>query len=111
MQGHVDGTGEIVAMDPEGDSLWVKVRAAPELLRYVVPKGFITVDGASLTVVRVYEEDNCFDFMLVAYTQEKVVTAMKKVGDKVNLEVDILGKYVEKLLKGGIGLGVSASSS
>ncbi|PKA60657.1 B3 domain-containing protein [Apostasia shenzhenica] len=102
VQGHVDGTGEIVKFEPEGDSLWVKVRTSPELLRYIVPKGFITVDGTSLTVVRVYEDENCFDFMLVAYTQQKVVIPMKKVGDKVNLEVDILGKYVEKILKSGL---------
>ncbi|KAJ0986153.1 hypothetical protein J5N97_004509 [Dioscorea zingiberensis] len=111
VQGHVDGTGEIVSMVPEGDSLWVKVQAAPEILRYVVPKGFITVDGTSLTVVRVYEEECCFDFMLVAYTQQKVVVPLKKVGEKVNLEVDILGKYVEKLLKCGIGAGEDVGSS
>lgn len=111
VQGHVDGTGEIVSVKPEGDSLWVKVRAPPELLRYVVPKGFITVDGTSLTVVGVYEEEGCFDFMLVAYTQLKVVIPLKQVGDKVNLEVDILGKYVEKLLKSGIAPDGSVSSS
>ncbi|KAG0498440.1 hypothetical protein HPP92_003131 [Vanilla planifolia] len=103
VQGHVDGTGEIVMFQSEGDSLWVKVKTSPELLRYVVPKGFVAVDGTSLTVVGVYDEENCFDFMLVAYTQQKVVIPMKKVGDKVNLEVDILGKYVEKLLKSGTG--------
>ncbi|KAL0905690.1 hypothetical protein M5K25_024130 [Dendrobium thyrsiflorum] len=102
VQGHVDGTGEIVKFELEGDSIWVKVKTSPELLRYIVPKGFITVDGTSLTVVQVYDEDDCFDFMLVAYTQQKVAIPKKKVGDKVNLEVDILGKYVEKLLRGGI---------
>ncbi|XP_039115762.1 riboflavin synthase [Dioscorea cayenensis subsp. rotundata] len=111
VQGHVDGTGEIVSMVPEGDSLWVKVRAPPEIVRYVVPKGFITVDGTSLTVVGVYDEECCFDFMLVAYTQQKVVIPLKKVGEKVNLEVDILGKYVEKLLKCGIGAGEDAGLS
>ncbi|XP_008806202.2 riboflavin synthase [Phoenix dactylifera] len=111
VQGHVDGTGEIVSMEPEGDSVWVKVKAPPELLRLVVPKGFITVDGTSLTVVSVYEEEKCFDFMLVVYTQQKVVIPLKKVGDKVNLEVDILGKYIEKLLKSGIGSAASVSFS
>ncbi|ONK69162.1 uncharacterized protein A4U43_C05F19990 [Asparagus officinalis] len=102
VQGHVDCTGEIVSVRPEGDSLWVKVRVeSADVMRYIVPKGFITVDGASLTVVGVYEEEGCFDFMLVAYTQMKVVIPTKKVGDKVNLEVDILGKYVDKLLKSG----------
>lgn len=98
VQGHVDGTGEIVALEPEGDSLWVKIKTVPEVLKYIVPKGFIAVDGTSLTVVKVFEEEGCFNFMLVAYTQQKVVIAMKKVGQKVNLEVDILGKYVERLL-------------
>ncbi|KAK9285095.1 hypothetical protein L1049_024280 [Liquidambar formosana] len=101
VQGHVDGTGEIVALEPEGDSLWVKVRTAPELLKYIVPKGFIAVDGTSLTVVDVFDEEECFNFMLVAYTQRKVVIPLKKVGQKVNLEVDILGKYVERLLSSG----------
>lgn len=101
VQGHVDGTGEIVSMEAEEDSLWVKVKAAKEVLKYVVPKGFIAVDGTSLTVVDVFDEEDCFNFMLVAYTQQKVVIPLKKVGQKVNLEVDILGKYVERLLSSG----------
>ncbi|KAJ7948309.1 riboflavin synthase [Quillaja saponaria] len=101
VQGHVDGTGEIVSMDQEGDSLWVKVKTEKELLKYVVPKGFIAVDGTSLTVVDVFEEEGCFNFMLVAYTQQNVVIPLKKIGQKVNLEVDILGKYVERLLSSG----------
>ncbi|OAY82435.1 Riboflavin synthase [Ananas comosus] len=101
VQGHVDGTGEIAGFSSEGDSLWVRVRAPRDLLRLIVPKGFIAVDGTSLTVVGVDDDDGSFDFMLVAYTQQKVVIPTKKVGDKVNLEVDILGKYVEKLLRAG----------
>ncbi|KAG6388364.1 hypothetical protein SASPL_149789 [Salvia splendens] len=100
-RGHVDGTGEIVELRPEGDSLWVKVKVGREILRYIVPKGFIAVDGTSLTVVDVFDDEGCFNFMLVAYTQQKVVIALKKVGQKVNLEVDILGKYVERLLGSG----------
>lgn len=101
VQGHVDGTGEIVGKDVEGDSLWIKVKVDKRLLKYVVPKGFIAVDGTSLTVVDVFEEELCFNFMLVAYTQQKVVVPLKEVGQKVNLEVDILGKYVERLLSSG----------
>lgn len=101
VQGHVDGTGEIVSMEAEQDALWVKVKAAKELLKYVVPKGFIAVDGTSLTVVDVFDEEDCFNLMLVAYTQQKIVIPLKKVGQKVNLEVDILGKYVERLLSSG----------
>lgn len=100
VQGHVDGTGEIAAFRPEGDSIWVTVRAPPEILRLLVPKGFVAVDGTSLTVVNVNEEEGWFDFMLVRYTQDNVVLPRKKVGDKVNLEADILGKYVVKLLAG-----------
>jgi riboflavin synthase len=100
VQGHVDGTGQIAAFRPEGDSVWVTVRAPPEILRLLVPKGFVAVDGTSLTVVNVDEDGGWFDFMLVRYTQDNVVLPKKKVGDKVNLEADILGKYVVKLLAG-----------
>ncbi|KAL6001982.1 hypothetical protein ACLOJK_040546 [Asimina triloba] len=99
--GHVDGTGEIVSVVPEGDSLWVKVKTLPELLKFIVPKGFIAMDGTSVTVVNVFEEEDCFDFMLVAYTQQQVVIPLKKVGQKVNLEIDILGKYVARFLRSG----------
>ncbi|XP_062167546.1 riboflavin synthase-like [Alnus glutinosa] len=109
VQGHVDGTGEIVAKEPEGDSLWVKVKAGRDLLRYIVPKGFIAVDGTSLTVVDVFDEEECFNFMLVAYTQQNVVIPSKNVGQKVNLEVDILGKYVERLLSSGFVDSIRAS--
>ena len=102
VQGHVDGTGEIAAFRPDGDSLWVTVRAPPEILRLLVPKGFVAVDGTSLTVVSVDDEGGWFDFMLVRYTQDNIVLPTKKVGDKVNLEADILGKYVEKLLAGRV---------
>ncbi|KAI4363831.1 hypothetical protein MLD38_019999 [Melastoma candidum] len=102
VQGHVDGTGVIVGKDREGDSLWVKVRVEDVgLMKYIVPKGFVAVDGTSLTVCEVSDEEGWFNFMLVRYTQEKVVIANKAIGEKVNLEVDILGKYVERLLKSG----------
>lgn len=109
VQGHVDGTGEIVGMEVEGDSLWIKVKTKPEILKYIVPKGFIAVDGTSLTVVKVFDEEGCFNFMLVEYTQQNVVIPLKKVGQKVNLEVDILGKYVERLLSSGF-VGAMKSS-
>ncbi|KAF4363642.1 hypothetical protein G4B88_021759 [Cannabis sativa] len=65
-------------MEPEGDSLWIKVKASKEILKYVVPKGFITVDGTSLTVVDVFDDESCFNFMLVSYTQQKVVIPLKR---------------------------------
>lgn len=96
VQGHVDGTGVIRSFHPEGDSLWVTVEAEPALLRYIVPKGYIAVDGASLTVVDVLPD--AFTFMLVAYTQQHITLPRKRVGSRVNLEVDVLAKYVEKFL-------------
>jgi riboflavin synthase len=97
VQGHVDGTGEVRAFRPDGDSLWVTVGAAPGLLRYIVPKGFIAVDGVSLTVVDVFPD--AFTFMLVAYTQQHITLPRKPTDSRVNLEVDILGKYVEKFME------------
>ncbi len=96
VQGHVDGTGVVRAFRPEGDSLWVTVDADPQLLRYIVPKGYIAVDGVSLTVVEVFPET--FTFMLVDYTQQHITLPRKPLGSRVNLEVDVLGKYVEKFL-------------
>eukprot|EP00455_Lapot_gusevi_P055628 TRINITY_DN9065_c0_g1_i1.p1 TRINITY_DN9065_c0_g1~~TRINITY_DN9065_c0_g1_i1.p1 ORF type:complete len:240 (+),score=72.10 TRINITY_DN9065_c0_g1_i1:88-807(+) len=96
VQGHVDGTGVISNFRPDGDSLFVTITAAPKLVKYVVRKGYIAVDGTSLTVVDVGAD--WFSFMLVAYTQQKIVVPKKQVGDRVNLEVDIMGKYIEKFL-------------
>ena len=98
VQGHVDGTGVIMEMSPEDESLWVKVEASEELLRYIVPKGFISVDGVSLTVVNVFP--NAFNFMLISYSQKHVILPRKTVGELVNLEVDMLGKYVERFVEG-----------
>lgn len=96
VQGHVDCTGTILSKDLEGESLWVKVAAPPELMRFVVPKGFIAVDGTSLTVCEVNSAEGWFTFMLVSFTQAKIVVPLKGVGDQVNLEADVFGKYVER---------------
>ncbi|KAK9005862.1 hypothetical protein V6N11_043282 [Hibiscus sabdariffa] len=109
VQGHVDGTGVIVGKEAEKDSLWIKVKADKHLLNYVVPKGFIAVDGTSLTVVDVFKEELCFNFMLVDYTQHNVVISLKEVGQKVNLEVDILGKYVQRILSSGFVDSIKSS--
>ncbi|GAU50908.1 hypothetical protein TSUD_91600 [Trifolium subterraneum] len=103
-------TGESRKGGYSGDSLWVKIRVEKEFLKYIVPKGFIAVDGTSLTVVHVFDDECCFDFMLVAYTQNKIVVPLKKVGQKVNLEVDILGKYVERLLSSGFVPNIASNS-
>jgi riboflavin synthase len=96
VQGHVDATGVIRAIEPDRDALRVTIGAPPALMRYVVPKGFIAVDGASLTVVNAGADR--FDLTLVAYSREKLTLARKPIGARVNLEVDILAKYVERLV-------------
>ena len=99
VQGHVDDIGIIEELRPDGDSLWVRVRPPARLMPYIVPKGFIAIDGTSLTVCNVNAAEGWFDFMLIAFTQQKVVIPKKAVGDAVNLEVDVLAKYVEQGLK------------
>lgn len=96
VQGHVDGTGAIRDFRPDGDSLWMSVAAPAALMRYIVPKGFIAVNGASLTVV--HAGADWFDVALIAYSQEKLALPRKGPGARVNLEVDILAKYVERLM-------------
>ena len=95
--GHIDGTGTIRSMQPEGNAVLVTISAAPELLRYVVEKGSIAIDGISLTVARVDSET--FSVSIIPHTQSNTILADRKVGDRVNLETDIIGKYVEKLLQ------------
>ena len=96
VQGHVDGTGRIRARRPDEDALWIEIEADPALMKYVVEKGYIAIDGTSLTVV--HTGPDWFDVTLVAYTQQKITLPTKSVGDLVNLEVDVLAKYVEKLV-------------
>jgi riboflavin synthase len=98
VQGHVDGTGVLVERRPDGDSLRMAVAADSALLRYIVPKGYIAVDGSSLTVIDALSDR--FTFMLVSYTQQHIVLPTRPLGAKVNLEVDILAKYAEKVLVG-----------
>jgi riboflavin synthase len=95
VQGHVDGTGRIGAVEPEGDSLRVTIEAPPEILRYCVEKGSIAVDGVSLTIAGLTEE--AFEVALVRHTLEATTLGSVEVGDDVNLEVDVLAKYVERL--------------
>ncbi|KAK7205502.1 hypothetical protein BZA70DRAFT_278282 [Myxozyma melibiosi] len=98
VQGHIDTTAEILSITPDGNAktFWFQPKDS-EILRFVVEKGFIAVDGASLTVIDVDEEvRKGFSVMLISYTQEKIVTASKPVGATVNIEVDLMGKLLEK---------------
>lgn len=96
VQGHVDGTGRIAEQRTDGDGLIVRVAAPARLMRYIVEKGFIAVNGISLTVVDVL--DDAFTVALVRYTREHVALLDGGVGTPVNLEVDVVAKYVERLL-------------
>lgn len=100
VQGHVDGTGAILSFTRENDSLWVKIAATPELFRGIVPKGYIAIDGTSLTVCEVNRVHGYFSIMLVAYTQNHITLPLKKVGERVNLEPDVLGKYAARSMSG-----------
>ena len=96
VQGHVDGVGRIRAVDPEGDSRRVTIEAPPEILRYCVGKGSIAVDGVSLTIASLTETG--FEVALVQHTLEATTLGSLEPGDEVNLEVDVLAKYVERLV-------------
>ena len=98
VQGHVDGTGTIVDRHREEDSLVFRVRVDPSLMSYIVPKGFIAIDGTSLTVVDADPQTSTFSFMLIEYTQKKIVVTQKFEGDLVHIEVDVLAKYAEAAL-------------
>jgi riboflavin synthase len=100
VQGHVDGTGQVLAIEPAQHWTVVTVSLPPDLARYVVEKGSITVDGVSLTVSAVGHTE--FSVSLIPTTLERTTLGRKKVGDAVNLEVDITAKYVEKLLASGV---------
>ncbi|KAF1947952.1 Lumazine-binding protein [Clathrospora elynae] len=102
VQGHVDTIATIESVTPDGNALTFRFKPRdPAVLRYIVEKGYVTIDGASLTVTKVQDSPHgWWEVMLIAYTQEKVVTASKKPGEDVNVEVDQVGKYVEKSVAG-----------
>ena len=110
VSGHIDGTGTIAERRRDDNAVWYTVSAPPALLRYIVEKGSIAIDGISLTVASV--EADRFSVSVIPHTAAVTVLGRKRPGDIVNLETDIIGKYVEKLLrpaedtapKGGISL-------
>jgi len=96
VQGHIEGTATVQAIEPDGEAQLVRFRAGPELMRYIVQKGFIAVDGVSLTVVS--RDSHSFAITLIPYTREHTNLGSRQAGDRVNIETDILAKYVESLL-------------
>ena len=102
VQGHVDATGKILSLVSRDKSIIARCSAPPQVMRYVVEKGFIAVDGVSLTVVDC--DATSFSVSLIPYTMEHTNMGSKRVGDVVNLEVDIIAKYVERLKEGQRGI-------
>lgn len=97
VSGHIDGTGTISELRQEGNAVWVTIDAPSEVMRYVVEKGSIAIDGISLTVAT--ENQTSFQVSVIPHTGQETTLLKKKKGDIVNLETDIIGKYVQKLIQ------------
>ena len=105
VQGHIDATGQVISVSKEGEAVIVRFKAPEELMQYIVEKGFIAVDGTSLTVVD--KDQTSFSVSIVGFTRDNTILVKRKVGDTVNLEVDIIGKYVVESTKAP-GSGITA---
>ncbi len=99
VSGHIDGTGTILKMQNDGNAVWVYISALPPILNLIIEKGSVAIDGISLTVAKVDEKE--FAVSVIPHTGEETTLLDKKVGDIVNLENDIIGKYVQKLMGNG----------
>ena len=96
VSGHIDGTGTITDIKKDGIAVWYTITSSSEILRYIVEKGSVAIDGISLTVADVSDSD--FMISVIPHTAAQTVLGLKKSGDIVNIENDIIGKYVEKLM-------------
>lgn len=108
VQGHIDAVGRVTARRSHGEGILLEIAAPPEVMRYVVPKGSIAVDGVSLTVVSETPGGRGFAVALIPHTLAATTLGRRMVGEPVNLEADVLGKYVERLLasaRGGSAVG------
>ena len=105
VQGHIDDTGQVISASQDGEAVIMSFQAPEGLMQYIVQKGFIAVDGTSLTVVD--KDQTSFSVSIVGFTRDNTVLAGRKPGDTVNLEVDIIGKYVVESTKAS-GSGITA---
>jgi len=96
VSGHIDGVGKIVSLEKEDNAIWVTIGAKENILQYIVEKGSIAIDGISLTVA--YVDDKVFKISVIPHTGKGTILLSKTIEDTVNLECDVIGKYVEKLL-------------
>ena len=102
VSGHIDGTGVLRSFEREGNAVWVTIGADESLMRYIIMKGSVALDGVSLTVARLWRD--AFAVSLIPHTGEETTLLKKHVGDRINIENDIVGKYIEKLCGKGSGI-------
>ena len=95
--GHIDGTGRITSVRRDGNAVWYQIQASPEIIEFIVEKGSVSIDGISLTVAKVSPKD--FSVSVIPHTLEQTILKNKRVNDIVNLENDMIGKYVKKILR------------
>ncbi|KAI0094428.1 hypothetical protein BDY19DRAFT_18495 [Irpex rosettiformis] len=113
VQAHVDTTAVIISKQPDGDSVRIQFQlpppqpSRPSLLPYIITKGYIAIDGTSLTITNVDDEQRSFSVMLITHTQDKITLPKKPLGAKVNIEVDMVGKFVEKSVSAALSGGGS----
>ncbi len=96
VSGHIDGMGTITSYEKEDNAVWVTIAAPPDILKYIIRKGSVAIDGVSLTVA--YIDEKLFKVSVIPHTRDITTLLKKKTGDPVNLECDMIGKYIEKLL-------------
>ena len=96
LNGHIDSTGIVAGKREEDNAVWLTIEAHDKILKYIIIKGSVALDGASLTVAHV--DESCFKVSLIPFTAGVTILGSKKIGDTVNIECDIIGKYVEKLM-------------
>lgn len=96
VSGHIDGTGNISSVKNDGIAIWYTINTIPEIMDYIIEKGSIAIDGISLTVAKVSEND--FSVSIIPHTAQQTILSYKKAGDIVNLENDIVGKYIKKFI-------------
>lgn len=96
VSGHIDGCGTVVSLVPEDNAVWITIKASKNILKYVIEKGSITMDGISLTVA--YVDDNVFKVSVIPHTGGHTTLLQKRPGELINLENDLIGKYVDKLM-------------
>lgn len=96
VSGHIDGVGIISKYENEDNAVWITIRTSPEILKYIVEKGSIAIDGVSLTVA--YVDDASFKVSIIPHTKDVTTLLRRKIGSEINLECDMVGKYIEKLI-------------